>query len=209
MKKIIAALIITAVSTTSALAHGGGLNSQGCHNNHSNGTYHCHNNYTPSYGADVGDVIAGVVVLGLLAGIANEMDKASQKKKKKHRHVKVRTEVVQVQEFLNRVDDANLTVDGQYGPKTKQAIINYYSHYPVSFDGRFDKHDLEVMKHIYKPQRHGVVVRKVHTPTVNRIVEVETVAPKSNVEKLRLCISASNGSKLAKRQIAKFGITCN
>lgn len=206
MKKFIAAILVTAISATSAAAHSGGTDSNGCHGGSK--PYHCHN-YTPSYGADMGDVIAGVVVLGLMAGIANELDKASKQKKKKHRHVQVRTEVVQVQEFLNRVDNANLTVDGQYGPKTKQAIINYYSHYPVSFDGRFDKHDLEVMKHIYKPQRHGVVVRNVQRPTVNRIVEVEDIAPTTNVEKLRLCISASNGSKLAKRQISKFGITCN
>ncbi len=41
MKKfiILASLIL---STSSAFAHGGGLNSQGCHNKTSDGTYHCH-----------------------------------------------------------------------------------------------------------------------------------------------------------------------
>lgn len=42
MKKIVSALALTAVTATSAFAHGGGLNSQGCHNKTSDGTYHCH-----------------------------------------------------------------------------------------------------------------------------------------------------------------------
>lgn len=41
MKKIMIALLVSLVSTT-ANAHGGGLNSQGCHNKTSDGTYHCH-----------------------------------------------------------------------------------------------------------------------------------------------------------------------
>lgn len=33
-------LLVMPIST--AFAHGGGLNAQGCHNQKSNGTYHCH-----------------------------------------------------------------------------------------------------------------------------------------------------------------------
>ena len=38
---IIAALTLI-VTTGSVLAHGGGLNREGCHNDHKRGTYHCH-----------------------------------------------------------------------------------------------------------------------------------------------------------------------
>ena len=48
MKKIIAATMIATVTATSAFAHGGGLNSNGCHNNNSTGTYHCHQNRNTS-----------------------------------------------------------------------------------------------------------------------------------------------------------------
>lgn len=35
-------LLICAVSLGAAYAHGGGLNSEGCHNNRKTGDYHCH-----------------------------------------------------------------------------------------------------------------------------------------------------------------------
>lgn len=37
-----AALAVSAFVPTIALAHGGGLNAQGCHNNRRTGDYHCH-----------------------------------------------------------------------------------------------------------------------------------------------------------------------
>jgi endonuclease YncB( thermonuclease family) len=36
------AILISLYAPTKAFAHGGGLNAQGCHNQRSNGTYHCH-----------------------------------------------------------------------------------------------------------------------------------------------------------------------
>lgn len=35
-------LTVICFTTVSALAHGGGLNSEGCHNNRKTGDYHCH-----------------------------------------------------------------------------------------------------------------------------------------------------------------------
>ncbi|WNJ97193.1 YHYH domain-containing protein [Vibrio ruber] len=42
MKKIIIFLFTMSMSCT-ALAHSGGTNSSGCHQNHKTGDYHCHN----------------------------------------------------------------------------------------------------------------------------------------------------------------------
>lgn len=44
MKKIAAAIIGVALAAVAGLAisHGGGLDKNGCHKDHSNGTYHCH-----------------------------------------------------------------------------------------------------------------------------------------------------------------------
>ena len=36
------AVLISLAFSAPALAHGGGLNSEGCHNQRSNGSYHCH-----------------------------------------------------------------------------------------------------------------------------------------------------------------------
>jgi hypothetical protein len=36
------ALLIWSIPVAPALAHGGGLNAQGCHNNRKTGDYHCH-----------------------------------------------------------------------------------------------------------------------------------------------------------------------
>ena len=41
-----ALFLISAMLPTDASAHGGGLNSQGCHKQTSNNTYHCHRNNT-------------------------------------------------------------------------------------------------------------------------------------------------------------------
>jgi len=40
-KKILLALAIMGMAST-ALAHSGGTNAQGCHTNHKTGGYHCH-----------------------------------------------------------------------------------------------------------------------------------------------------------------------
>lgn len=42
MKTIITALFVATVASTAAFAHSGGTNAAGCHNQTSNGTYHCH-----------------------------------------------------------------------------------------------------------------------------------------------------------------------
>ncbi|WP_374941359.1 YHYH domain-containing protein [Scandinavium lactucae] len=42
MKRILLALFVLAYAS-SALAHSGGTNSEGCHTQHSTGEYHCHN----------------------------------------------------------------------------------------------------------------------------------------------------------------------
>jgi len=40
MKTIV--LVITLLASAAATAHSGRTNSQGCHNDNRNGTYHCH-----------------------------------------------------------------------------------------------------------------------------------------------------------------------
>ncbi|WP_345786186.1 excalibur calcium-binding domain-containing protein, partial [Novilysobacter longmucuonensis] len=44
MKTIVASVLLLALlaGPTTALAHGGGLNAQGCHTNRKTGDYHCH-----------------------------------------------------------------------------------------------------------------------------------------------------------------------
>ena len=42
MKKWIVVALVTLVTAGGALAHGGGLDASGCHNDHKRGTYHCH-----------------------------------------------------------------------------------------------------------------------------------------------------------------------
>ncbi len=42
MRAISSLLLLTALLPVVALAHGGGLNAEGCHNDRKNGGYHCH-----------------------------------------------------------------------------------------------------------------------------------------------------------------------
>lgn len=39
---VVATLLMALIAAAPAFGHGGGLNSQGCHTNHSTGDYHCH-----------------------------------------------------------------------------------------------------------------------------------------------------------------------
>jgi len=41
-------VVVLALASPSAQGHSGGTNAQGCHNQRSNGTYHCHGNKAPS-----------------------------------------------------------------------------------------------------------------------------------------------------------------
>lgn len=43
-----AAIVLFVVGSSPAFAHGGGLNSEGCHNNRKTGDYHCHRAAAPS-----------------------------------------------------------------------------------------------------------------------------------------------------------------
>ncbi|WP_334163727.1 excalibur calcium-binding domain-containing protein [Phenylobacterium sp.] len=48
MRRIAAGLLLVVAAAGQALAHPGGLNAEGCHNNRKTGDYHCHR---PSAGA--------------------------------------------------------------------------------------------------------------------------------------------------------------
>ena len=47
-------------------AHGGGLNSSGCHNETATGGYHCHNDDDKVNWETIGLVVGGLLVLGLV-----------------------------------------------------------------------------------------------------------------------------------------------
>ena len=83
-KRIVAVILCLGLSVAmnphSAWGHGGGLNSAGCHNDHSNGTYHCHRGGD----SDDGDaweavlLVTGVLVgLGLVLWVLNRDQHAS------------------------------------------------------------------------------------------------------------------------------------
>ena len=73
MKNLIAATLIATVTATSAFAHGGGLNQNGCHNQHSNGTYHCHRPQ-PQQNNDVEweKALGAILLLGVIGNAITE-----------------------------------------------------------------------------------------------------------------------------------------
>jgi hypothetical protein len=70
MKKLMTVLVLIG-STSTAWAHGGGLNRQGCHNDHSNGSYHCHPAQPSGNNNDVEKVLGALFLFGLLAAATN------------------------------------------------------------------------------------------------------------------------------------------
>jgi hypothetical protein len=61
MRKVAAAIVMLSYSSIT-LAHGGGLNSDGCHNDNSNGTYHCHNGSSSESSSSSGGELAALIV---------------------------------------------------------------------------------------------------------------------------------------------------
>ncbi|MCY4405482.1 MAG: YHYH domain-containing protein [Rhodospirillaceae bacterium] len=67
------ALCILAIPLRESFAHGGGLNSDGCHNETATGGYHCHRGGNDDSGSDsdvdwetVGAVVGGLIVAWLV-----------------------------------------------------------------------------------------------------------------------------------------------
>ena len=71
MKRLIAATLIATVTATSAFAHGGGLNREGCHHKHSNNTYHCHRQQQQS-SDDWEQALGALLLLGLVGAAITE-----------------------------------------------------------------------------------------------------------------------------------------
>jgi len=42
MKTLIIGIVVALLGTSAVLAHGGGLDRNGCHHDHKRGGYHCH-----------------------------------------------------------------------------------------------------------------------------------------------------------------------
>jgi len=76
MKKA-AAIILLFIYSSACLAHGGGLDQYGCHNDNVNGGHHCHNGSSSSSSSSSADagavvaVIAGIFLIVWLFGKAN------------------------------------------------------------------------------------------------------------------------------------------
>jgi hypothetical protein len=67
MFKILFSLVLI---TNSIFAHSGGTNSDGCHNDYSNNTYHCHNSGSDSGESDsAGGAIIGLVIVAIVGVI--------------------------------------------------------------------------------------------------------------------------------------------
>ena len=88
MKRLVIAAIavamLSSITAESALAHGGGLDSSGCHHNWADGSgdYHCHRGGGSSgSGGDWGTVAAilgGLLVVGLLVEVLSDEQQASR-----------------------------------------------------------------------------------------------------------------------------------
>ena len=72
MKYVIAAGLIALNTASSAMAHGGGLNRNGCHNDHSNGSYHCHHEQDNGLDRNAEQFLGALFILGMIAAANNQ-----------------------------------------------------------------------------------------------------------------------------------------
>jgi len=91
MFKFIAAALTALALAQPAQAHGGGLNRQGCHNNHSTGTYHCHRaqhtQRTEVVRHQNNHSDAGAILFGVITGIIlNEAINADNHRDQRHQN---------------------------------------------------------------------------------------------------------------------------
>ena len=57
MKKLLVVLVLSFLISSNAKAHSGGTNAEGCHNQKSNNTYHCHNSKKKTENSSVKDFL--------------------------------------------------------------------------------------------------------------------------------------------------------
>jgi Putative peptidoglycan binding domain len=57
--------------------------------------------------------------------------------------------VITVQRWLNRLDNAALTVDGHYGPTTKAAVVAFQREHGLAPDGQVDEQTKQMLRSLY------------------------------------------------------------
>ena len=109
-KKIICTIILLSIPSFAG-AHGGGLNSEGCHNDRKRGTYHCHrSSYTPKSASSFSSSRSSSFT---------NYNKASNSAKYNN------TKISSIQTLLKHNGYNVGAVDGKFGTKTRKAIESF------------------------------------------------------------------------------------
>lgn len=105
-------LVAALLACASSHAHGGGLNSDGCHNDRKRGTYHCHRSGYSAGGS------SSLVSPRTTLSPASNRDRAASPS---------RDVVFSIQSLLNRAGCNAGTPDGRVGAATTSAIERFQS----------------------------------------------------------------------------------
>ena len=110
MKYILISALVCAMPNL-AMAHGGGLNSEGCHNDRKRGTYHCHrSSYTPSTATSFSSSRS--------SSYSNFSQASSSSRYNK-------TQILTIQTLLKHHGYSVGTIDGIFGNNTRRAIESF------------------------------------------------------------------------------------
>lgn len=116
-------LTVLVITSSIAFAHGGGLNSQGCHNNRKTGDYHCHR--APA--APTGGAQSALPLLSADSQLATP----NKAETKVH-------QIMAAQTALSALGYKIGPVDGKFGGKTTQALATFQASIGAEATGVMD-----------------------------------------------------------------------
>lgn len=130
-KRVVLAAALVLIFTEQSLAHGGGLDASGCHNDRKRGGYHCHRaasplytppKYTPPKRRKVSPTLPLIQTPDVPAPATGQ--------------TKIQKTIRAVQEGLLTLGYFDGPITGTMGPKTKKAIRDFETAFSLPVTGR-------------------------------------------------------------------------
>jgi hypothetical protein len=144
---------LMAFTSSTVSAHGGRLNSSGCHNERKTGGYHCHrfSGYSASRSSSsskngISKNATNPVKKDIIRASSNKVNSLSKKATIQISSDLTTTDIIQLQTYLELLGYDIGVIDGIAGEKTKQVLELYRIKYSISSNQVFSKKSLVRMK---------------------------------------------------------------
>jgi hypothetical protein len=142
---------LMAFTSSTVSAHGGRLNSSGCHNERKTGGYHCHRSSGYSASRNSSSSKSGInatkpVKRDIIRTSSHKVNSLSKKATIQISSDLTTTDIIQLQTYLDLLGYDIGVIDGIAGEKTKRALELYRLKHSKSSNQEFSKKSLDRLK---------------------------------------------------------------